>query len=374
LDNHDAQSPWSNVGNFLLDLIPPTGSITINGGDEYTTIRDVDLTIVAEDEITEIAEMIICNTNTFEDCTWEEYVTEKSWSLTSGDGLKRVYARFKDDAGNESVIYNSSITLDTTAPVGTLRINNGAQSTDRREVTLNITGSDVTSGVHQMMICNVQSFSGCSWENFRISRSWTLTDGEGTKTVYLRIRDNAGLISSVYNASITLAFPVAEPTQTTTTTTTTPAVQQPREETVVQEEVEEEEIDEEVIEEDIILPGDRPRVQRYLLRVLDKNLKPVKGAHVRLETGAEGYTNENGEVEFVEIDGGRQKATITYGDITIEKEINVLGETDENVEENLIVEEVEVTEEGISWDIIIYVLFGLVTVSVVGYILLSKKR
>jgi hypothetical protein len=36
--------------------------------------------------------------------------------LTSGDGVKTVYVKFKDAAGNWSTAYSASIILDTTPP------------------------------------------------------------------------------------------------------------------------------------------------------------------------------------------------------------------------------------------------------------------
>jgi hypothetical protein len=41
----------------------------------------------------------------------------KAWTLPAGDGLKTVYAKFKDNAGNWSDPASATITLDTTAPV-----------------------------------------------------------------------------------------------------------------------------------------------------------------------------------------------------------------------------------------------------------------
>ena len=45
------------------------------------------------------------------------YATSASWTLTTGDGAKTVYVKFKDSAGNWSTAQISDqITLDTVAP------------------------------------------------------------------------------------------------------------------------------------------------------------------------------------------------------------------------------------------------------------------
>ena len=46
----------------------------------------------------------------------EAYATSKTWTLTSGDGTKTVYAQYQDVAGNWSTAATDTIVLDTTAP------------------------------------------------------------------------------------------------------------------------------------------------------------------------------------------------------------------------------------------------------------------
>ncbi|HEY5541121.1 MAG TPA: hypothetical protein VIL41_06690, partial [Coriobacteriia bacterium] len=52
--------------------------------------------------------------------SWQAYSTTASWTLTSGDGTKTVYAQFKDNAGNaSSATISDTIGLDTVAPTAT---------------------------------------------------------------------------------------------------------------------------------------------------------------------------------------------------------------------------------------------------------------
>ena len=52
--------------------------------------------------------------------SWVAYNTSASIILTATDGTKTVYAKFKDDVGNESSSVNASVILDSTVPVVTI--------------------------------------------------------------------------------------------------------------------------------------------------------------------------------------------------------------------------------------------------------------
>lgn len=54
------------------------------------------------------------------DASWVAYDTSASIILTSTDGTKTVYAKFKDDVGNESAAVSASTILDTAVPVVTI--------------------------------------------------------------------------------------------------------------------------------------------------------------------------------------------------------------------------------------------------------------
>lgn len=97
-----------------VDTIPPVGSITINGGAQRTNTENVVLTLSATDT-SGVAEMSFSN----DGLTWSEpenYSTTKVWTLTTGDGTKTVYVKYKDEIGNWSLPVQDTIILDTTGP------------------------------------------------------------------------------------------------------------------------------------------------------------------------------------------------------------------------------------------------------------------
>ena len=118
-------------------------------------------------------------------------------SLSQGNHTFRV--RATDPPGNTDASPASrSWFVDTVVPKGTISINGGAYSTSSRYVTLTISASDPSpgSGVVYMRFRNGGTTTWSSWVAYSTSKSWTLTSGAGTKTVYVQYRDRAGNVSA----------------------------------------------------------------------------------------------------------------------------------------------------------------------------------
>ncbi|HUW22584.1 MAG TPA: Ig-like domain-containing protein, partial [bacterium] len=178
-----------SVSMTVPDTIPPTGTISINSGDIYANSTSVTLTLSASDS-GGVNKMQFSNDGV-SFSSEEDYATSKSWTLTAGDGLKTVYVQYKDNAGNWGGLISDTIILDNTLPSGTILIDDGAESTDSTSVTLTLWASDSGSGVSKMQFSN-DGVVFSSEEDYATSKSWTLTTGDGTKTVYVRHKDNAG--------------------------------------------------------------------------------------------------------------------------------------------------------------------------------------
>ncbi|MBI4426499.1 MAG: S8 family serine peptidase [Candidatus Kerfeldbacteria bacterium] len=105
----------------LNDTTAPNGSVSVAGGVSYTKATSVALTLSAADQQSNVVAMSFSNDGTaFSD--WEPYATSRlAWDLTAtggsnAEGLHRVSARFRDAAGNISVVSSDDITLDYTKP------------------------------------------------------------------------------------------------------------------------------------------------------------------------------------------------------------------------------------------------------------------
>jgi len=108
----------------------------------------------------------------------------------------------------------TDVKLDKTPPTGSII---SSSQTSTPSVTLTLSATDATSGVSQMRFFNDGSVWS-DWEPYTTttSKTWTLTAGDGQKTVYVQYVDNAGLTSQ-YSCSITLQTP-ATPTPTVSPT------------------------------------------------------------------------------------------------------------------------------------------------------------
>lgn len=102
-----------------------------------------------------------------------------------------------------------NLTLDTLAPQGvTLSINAGAIYTANKAVNLTIGCSDASTAGYSMKIwgsiVGAAAEKDANWENYSVSKTVTLTDGDGLKTIYVKVRDNVWNEADPVSATITL--------------------------------------------------------------------------------------------------------------------------------------------------------------------------
>ncbi|BFL38722.1 hypothetical protein [Clostridia bacterium UC5.1-1D1] len=110
--------------NLTLDTTAPSGlTLSINDGALYATSTAVKLTIGLSDEVTTGYQMKIWGIDGVDEeasASWETFAKTKSVNLTSGDGLKTVHIKVRDDVGNETEEVSDDITLNTAVPVVTI--------------------------------------------------------------------------------------------------------------------------------------------------------------------------------------------------------------------------------------------------------------
>ena len=149
-------------------------------------------------------QMCFKNTNSSDGCVWKSYSeTGQSWMLTSGYGMKTVYAFFKNDIGEISLPVSNVIEYTAPSAIAKyLRFNNSvtsAVSTNSQNVTLYTKAENAT----QMCFSNTNNGSACTWMTYNESgQSWTLTSGYGMKTVYVFFKNTRGFISESFSATI----------------------------------------------------------------------------------------------------------------------------------------------------------------------------
>jgi Tol biopolymer transport system component len=93
--------------DILLDTTPPANvSITINGGAACTDRLEVTLALSATD-----AYQMRFSSDGQTWSAWQDYAAAKSWTLSQGRGLKRVWFQARDACGNVSAVVSDSIWL-----------------------------------------------------------------------------------------------------------------------------------------------------------------------------------------------------------------------------------------------------------------------
>ena len=147
-----------------------------------------------------------------------------SWNTTTAsNGTHTLQARARDTSGNTATTAAISVTVDNLAPTGSVVINGNAAATKNTTVTLTLSASDTQGPVTQMRFSNDgTSFSAA--EAYATSKSWALTSGDGTKTVYVQYQDAAGNWSTAATDSIVLDTTAPSTSAITATVVTSSSV------------------------------------------------------------------------------------------------------------------------------------------------------
>ena len=123
-------------------------------------------------------------------------------SCTDAGGSRTVKGKIIDKDGGETE-YTHEVTVNNIAPTGTIEINGGAAYTKSATVSLTLSASDPApgSGVDSMRFSN-DGTNWSAWKSYATSKSWTLSGGNGTRTVHVQYRDKAGNISTAARDAI----------------------------------------------------------------------------------------------------------------------------------------------------------------------------
>lgn len=197
----------AEMGIDASDTAAPTGTLSLANGAAFAKTLAVTATVAATDPGSGVSLVRLWNGGqTSAQGTTFAATGTLGWSMTAGaDGPRTVWAQWRDAAGNWSNPLSDTITLDTTAPTGTVQVAGGASTTTSRNVTLNLTTSDGTgSGTTSVLISNSTDFTGVAPRAYASSIPWTLTSGDGAKTVYVKFVDALGFTSGAVSDAITL--------------------------------------------------------------------------------------------------------------------------------------------------------------------------
>jgi Big-like domain-containing protein len=198
---------------IIIDKIAPVVSyFRIGGTGNPTKTKNITETLYSS--VTDANGVYQMNIGNYGDAWngWETYYSSRStWALKNPgtDEEKRIYCRYRDKAGNQtsSSLYDAII-LDTAPPQNvSILVNEGRTYAYDQSVTLTISADDVPSG-SQMRFRYIQGsvYVWTAYENFNISKAITLNDADGTKYIYVQVKDDIGNESGLYDHRDTIVL------------------------------------------------------------------------------------------------------------------------------------------------------------------------
>lgn len=207
--------------SIIYDATAPTsGAWYVNAGNPtYTNSAVVNIVAATApaDSGSGIAQIRFSNNGGAAWSAWEAYGTPKAWDLQTGaggsatQGTRAVTVQVMDGAGRTSATTSDSIVYDYSAPSpgawqisGTTVYTNAASHTVAKATD----PGDAYSGIASQCFSN-DNATWTAWEGYTGSKtSWNLTSGyggttaQGTKYVYVKVRDGAGNESAATSDSI----------------------------------------------------------------------------------------------------------------------------------------------------------------------------
>jgi len=188
IDNKGEESHFNNTAAVIIKTEP---LIEINGGAGYTKSKEVNLTILANTA----TQMLLSNYQDTNDASWQEYTTNKTWSLEPGDGIRTVFLKVKYENGDESSLVSTHTTIDTIPPNIRLTVNPDSGITNETEFQFDPTASTdnfaVPDDIETRFDYEGDGNFDTSWNPLSVV-NYIYDKGGGDKTVELELRDGAG--------------------------------------------------------------------------------------------------------------------------------------------------------------------------------------
>jgi hypothetical protein len=185
-----------------VDLFPPTGNITLNDGKSVTNKTEIGFELQANDTH-EVTRYRISTLPDLSDATWQIFTDTGTLSYGGPDGDVKLYVAFRDEAGRISQIVNDTVMVDTKPPTARVSIDDGDEYTNRTKVDLTVEWFDLTDIVGMKVSTNPDVGT---WGDPVIPTNdlrFEMGPGEGVRTVYVWLMDEAGW-TTVVNDTIIL--------------------------------------------------------------------------------------------------------------------------------------------------------------------------
>ncbi len=177
------------VSELLTPPVNASGAISIYlGGD---------------DDNSGMAELQCSDNPDFTGAIWEPYVPIKLYTPPGQDGIKTVYVRVRDSAGNVSPVTMVSFNYDTQAPIGGVVYSKRVVGTDTITTTVYFGAEDNLTSVSDMRMSQDTSFTNTAWQPYTTSLVIPISiTMQSHYTLYVQYRDTVGNVSKSYSDTV----------------------------------------------------------------------------------------------------------------------------------------------------------------------------
>ncbi len=160
--------------------INPVIEIEDPDGDGCTAYRQVDLNFNGNGDNLQIQ---LSEEPEFENVDWTAYSPSARFELSTGQNVKILYARIRNDFEIISEVVSDSIRPAIMTPA--ISINEGEEFTPDLNLRLSMPGVSAL----EMQVSEAEDFSDSNWEAYAQECPFILTPGDGIRTVYARFRN-----------------------------------------------------------------------------------------------------------------------------------------------------------------------------------------
>ncbi len=180
----------------------------INDNKKYTTKNTINIILSSSEELSAYC---LTTSNDVASCNWvstNDNNISVQYELDNKDGIKNIYAFVKNKEEKVSEVAFATVILDTTKPSISNFFIGGKDNPEviennKTNIYLNWQDDDVV----KYCVNTVEDSTNCEWQNTigkEIIFDYTLTDGDGEKTLYAFIQDEAGFISLAKEDKVTV--------------------------------------------------------------------------------------------------------------------------------------------------------------------------
>jgi len=210
-DLYNNCSAWSGPWEITIDSTAPTNPTPSSTTHTVSTYSNQNLINISWNSATDSLSGVdgyFIEWNHLAD-TLESTITKNleetfsSYQTTLADGTDWYFhITTVDNAGNWTTTNHlGPFFIDNTAPnSGTLNINSAETYTNSTNVNLTISATDNISGVSKMAFSTDGTTFG-TLEDYSTTKTYTISTTEGTHTIYVKFKDNAGNENTTYIAS-----------------------------------------------------------------------------------------------------------------------------------------------------------------------------